>query len=199
MTADVSGSTRAEVAAAEVAYDRRTIALHWLTAVLVGVLWSIAQIIDFFPKGSPKIAARSVHIVLGMLLGVILLLRIVWRIRSGSRLPPAQSGVMGCLARIVHVLLYVGLVAVVLLGISNAWARGDSIFGLFRIPTLYASVPQLKPTIEYLHADFANVLATLAVLHSLVALVHQFILRDGVLRRMLPRDSSIPGLPRPWE
>jgi cytochrome b561 len=189
MTTDFSVTTVTETGAAEGSYDRRTILLHWVTAALVGLLWSIAEVIDLFPKGAPKIAARSVHIILGLLLAVLLLLRIVWRIRLGRRLSPANSGVMGYFARIVHILLYVGLVSVVLLGISNAWVRGDSLFGLFRIPKLYPGIPQLKPTIENLHANFANALVTLAAAHSLVAVVHHFILRDGVLRRMLPRGK----------
>jgi cytochrome b561 len=186
MNDDVSIATVAETGASEVCYDRRTILLHWITAALVVLLWGIAQVIDLFPKGAPRIAARSVHIVLGVLLGVILVTRILWRARSGRRLPPANPGVMGYFARIVHVGLYVGLASVVLLGISNAWARGDYLFSVWRIPKLYPDIPQLKPTIENLHATFANALIILAGAHSLVAIVYHFILRNGVLRRMLP-------------
>jgi cytochrome b561 len=178
--------TVAQVLAPDVSYDRWTIQLHWVTAALVGVLWAFAQVIDFFPKGAPKIAVRSVHIVLGVLLGFILLARIVWRTRSSRRPPRANDGVAGHAARIVHWALYAGLAAVILLGISNAWARGDSLFSVFRIPKLFASNPQLKPTIENLHRTFANALLILAAAHALAALVHHFILRDGVLRRMLP-------------
>jgi cytochrome b561 len=186
MNDEVSVATVAETGASEVCYDRRTILLHWITAALVALLWGIAQVIDLFPKGAPRIAVRSVHIVLGVLLGVILVTRILWRARSGRRLPPANPGVMGYFARVVHVGLYVGLASVVLLGISNAWARGDYLFSVWRIPKLYPDIPQLKPTIENLHATFANALIILAGAHSLVAIVYHFILRNGVLRRMLP-------------
>jgi cytochrome b561 len=179
--------TVAQVLAPDVSYDRRTIQLHWVTAALVGMLWAIAQIVDFFPKGAPRIAARSVHITLGVVLGVILLTRIAWRSRSSARrLPRANDGVLGHAAMIVHWALYAGLAAAILLGISNAWARGDSIFSLFSIPKLYPGNPQLKPTIENLHKTFANAVVILAAAHALAALVHHFILRDGVLRRMLP-------------
>src|SRR5882757_10336978 len=94
-------ATVAQSSAPEGSYDRRTILLHWVTATLVGLLWGIAQIIDLFPKGSPRIAARSVHIVLGLLLGMVLLIRIVWRSRSGRRLPAANEGIIGHLARVV--------------------------------------------------------------------------------------------------
>jgi cytochrome b561 len=190
MTTGISVETVAEGLAAEVSYDPRTVRLHWATAVLVTVLWGIAQIIDLFPKGAPKISVRSVHITLGVLLGVVLVMRIVWRSRSGRRLPPANDGVAGHIVRIVHWVLYAGLASVVLLGILNAWARGDSIFGLFHIPKLYPANPELKPTVENLHKTFANALLILAAAHALVAIVHHFILRDGVLRRMLPRTHA---------
>jgi cytochrome b561 len=181
-----SAETVAEAPAAEVTYDRRTIQLHWATAVLLTGLWGIAQIIDLFPKGGPKISVRSGHIILGVLLGIVVLMRIAWRTRSGRNLPPASHGVLGYAARIVHLTLYAGLATVIVLGILNAWARGDSIFGLFQIPKLFPTNPQLKPTVEYLHKTFANALMTLAATHALVALVHHFGLRDDVLRRMLP-------------
>jgi cytochrome b561 len=195
MKTDFSVATVAEAEAPEGSYDRRTILLHWITATFVGLLWGVAQVIDLFPKGPPKIAARSVHIVLGLLLGIILLIRIVWRTRSGRKLPPASNGVMGYVAGIVHIMLYVGVVSVVLLGISNAWARGDSLFGLVIIPKLYPDIPQLKPTIESLHATFANALVILAAAHALMAAVHHFILRDGVLKRMLPGRNAKANSP----
>src|SRR2546421_5613837 len=99
----------------EVCYDPRTIRLHWVTAVLMTLLWGIAQIIDLFPKGAPKVAARSVHITLGVVLGVVLLLRIRWRRRSGIRLPPANPGILGYSAKAVHFALYAGLAGAILL------------------------------------------------------------------------------------
>src|SRR6185437_8828913 len=40
-------------------YDRLSILLHWITAVLVVILWTLGQTIDFFPKGAARIDARS--------------------------------------------------------------------------------------------------------------------------------------------
>ena len=184
-----SGETVVKALTTEVCYDRRTIRMHWVTAVLMSVLWGIAQIIDLFPKGAPKIAARSVHITVGLVLGILLVMRIAWRSRSGRKLPPANPGVPGYVARTVHLTLYAGLAAVIVLGLVNAWARGDSIFSLFHIPKLLPAT-QLKPTMERLHKTFANALMILAAAHALAAVVHHFILRDEVLRRMLPKPHD---------
>jgi cytochrome b561 len=59
-------------------YDRITVLFHWLTAGLVLLLWGLGQGIDLFPRGTPRVAVRSVHILLGAMLGVVLLSRIVY-------------------------------------------------------------------------------------------------------------------------
>jgi len=180
----------AEIEHPEVRYDRRTIGLHWITALLVALLWGIAEIIDLFPRGAPKIAVRSVHISLGVLLAVVLVRRLLWRVGSGQRLPPVHGGLLGLATRIVHVALYAALVVVVALGLVNAWARGDSIFSLFTIPKLLPGQSSLKPTIENFHKVGANALVILALVHALAGLFHRYILRDSVLQRMLLRRQS---------
>ncbi|HZV93879.1 MAG TPA: cytochrome b/b6 domain-containing protein, partial [Caldimonas sp.] len=110
-------------------YDRRTIVLHWTTAALVVALWALGQTIDWFPKGTPRIFARSTHISLGVALAFVLVARIVWRLGARAvHLPPAGLGWLDRLATLTHWLLYVLLVATVALGITNAWVRGDTIF-----------------------------------------------------------------------
>ena len=49
-------------------YDITTIIFHWATAILVVEQWLGAQIIDWFPRGAPRVDARSVHITGGVLL-----------------------------------------------------------------------------------------------------------------------------------
>ena len=189
-TADVAKASAA-VAGAPSRYDDRSILLHWITAGLVILLWCIAQVIDFFPRGTPRITVRSLHMLLGVTLGVVILLRMAWRASSGRRLPLAAPGFIGYGAKIVHYGLYLLIVATVALGIANVWVRGDSIFGLLTVPKLAPGDQVLKETVEDLHGWFANAVLILAGLHAAAALVHHFALRDSVLRRMLPgRDSQ---------
>jgi cytochrome b561 len=170
-------------------HDPRTIRLHWWTAALVAALWIIAQLIDDFPRGLPRISARSTHIVLGVVLVLVVARRIGWRALHGRRLEVPGPRWLGAAAGAVHLLLYAGLVAVLLLGITNAWVRGDNLFGLVAIPKLLPGHAQLRPAIESLHKILANALVILAVLHALAALFHHFHLKDDVLRRMLPRQA----------
>jgi cytochrome b561 len=167
-------------------YDTRTIVLHWLTAVLVALQWMGGQTIDWFPRGMLRTDARSVHIVVGLALGVVILVRLLWRTGEGTRLPPANHGVLQALATAMNYLLYALLITTVSLGFLNAYVRGDNIFGLFSIRKLVMGGPDFKGTVEDLHGWSANTLLVVAGLHAVAGLWHHYGLRDGVLVRMIP-------------
>ena len=176
------------MSATRIRYDRTSILLHWVTATLVVLLWLIAHWIDDFPRGTPRITARSVHILLGVTLLAVVLGRMAWRLRWGQRLPPASPGPAGYLAKTVHYALYGLLLAVLLLGIANVWVRGDNIFGLFTVPK-FSPDQELRHTVEGLHETVANIVLIVAGLHALAALAHHYFMRDGVLKRMLPWEK----------
>ena len=167
-------------------YDPRTIALHWATAGLVIALWLLAQVIDWFPAGPARIDCRSVHIVLGIILAIVLVRLIVWRRLAGNHLPSAGPPALARLASIVQVLLYVLLVVEVLLGLANVWVRGDSIFNLFAIPSFAPGDRALRRQINGYHQVVANTILVLAGFHAMAALLHHYYWKDEVLRRMWP-------------
>jgi cytochrome b561 len=168
-------------------HDRTTIALHWTTAVLVAVLWTIGQTIDIFPNGPLRIDYRSIHIVCGVLLGMILVVRLAWRLTRRQSLPPIDHGALLFIARFTHWLLYTLLIVTVGLGVAYLWVRGDSIFNLFRVPAFDpVNRRALSQQVGGWHALAANTILVVAGLHAAVALFHHFILRDATLIRMLP-------------
>ncbi len=185
---DQAAAISMERAAVEPAprYDGVSILLHWLTAGLVVILWTLGQSIDFFPKGAPKIDARSIHITLGAALAIVLLVRVLWRASAGRRLPAADSGWLGVTAKVMHYGLYVLVATTVVLGILNAWQRGDVLFNVYTIPQLVPGDRALRAALGELHGDCADVVLILAGLHGAAALAHHYLLRDRVLRRMLP-------------
>jgi cytochrome b561 len=168
-------------------YDARTILLHWVTAVLVILSWVTAQVIDLFPRGAPRVNAMSVHITLGVVLALVLAYRLTWRTLYGARVPPLGHPALAAVATWVHRLLYVLLVIEVLLGLTNAWARGASLFNLFSIPSFAPGDRALIRRINGVHELVANTILVVAGLHALAALVHHYVWKDEALRRMLPR------------
>lgn len=170
-------------------YDRRTILLHWATALLVVLLWGSAQIIDDFPSGWPRVDARSTHITLGVLLVVVFVWRVLNRIGPGRKLPAADKQPLHAVAKAAHYGLYAMLAAQLTLGFLYVWLRGDNIWNLFRLPALAYGDKAFRDSVGDLHGLLANVILIVAGLHAAAALVHHYLWRDNVLRRMLPQRS----------
>src|SRR5271166_169877 len=168
----------------ELRYDPATIALHWISALLVVVLWTIGQTVDVFPNGPLRIDYRSVHIVLGMALGAVLLVRLGWRLTRRETLPPIDHGVLLAIARVTHWLLYALLIVAVGLGIANVWVRGDVIFNLFQVPPYDPDNRALRHLVGDWHALATNAVLIVAGVHAAAALFHHYILCDATLRRM---------------
>lgn len=178
-----------EPAATPSQYDRRSITLHWLTAMLVAALWIVGQTIDWFPKGNPRIFARSLHISFGAALALLVVYRIWWRLSAGAHVPPPGAGWLDKVAALTHTLLYLSLISVLILGVTNAWVRGDILFNLLTIPAFDPGNKELRETIEDWHGLAANFLLFLAFFHAAAGLLHHFVFKDGVLRRMLSSRS----------
>ena len=170
-------------------YDSTTIALHWAVAVLVACQWISGQTIDWFAKGAPRVDARSVHLVIGALLILAMGLRLWWRLGPGRKLSPANGGVWDLAARGLQGLLYLVVVAVLVGGVTTELLRGDNFFGLLQLPRpgdiAAPARHALSEQIGSLHGLGANTLLVLAGLHAAAALFHHYVLKDGVLRRML--------------
>jgi len=167
-------------------YDLPTIWFHWAVAILVLIQWGIAQVIDLFPAGMPRVEARSVHISLGLCLGVLLAAQILWRAKWGRVLPPADKGLLQSLAKTVHYALYALLIVMVLVGIFLVYVRGDNFFGLFSVPAFDPNNKALRDNVGELHGTIATIILILAGLHASAGLIHHYLWHDGVLRRMLP-------------
>lgn len=167
-------------------YDRTTIALHWLSAGLIALIWLSAQVIDSFPPDAGRGTMRSVHIAMGVGFALVLLVRMVWRGGFGRRLPAADTGLLHLAGQAAHLALYALMIGEVGIGLANSWVRGDEIFGLFRIPAYDPGNRALRRTVGGLHELVANAILIVAGLHAAAALFHHYIRRDGVLRRMLP-------------
>ncbi|HEY6432466.1 MAG TPA: cytochrome b/b6 domain-containing protein, partial [Acetobacteraceae bacterium] len=176
-------------------YDGPTIVFHWLTAALVGTLWVIGQTVNF-PARAWRVDYRSVHIVLGAMLICVLAARLVWRLSGGLAVPPDRHRLLAAGAKAIHWTLYLLLTVTLGLGVTYAWARGDSIFNLFRIPSFAPGNRTLISQIGGWHALAANAVLILAGLHAIAALSHHYVLRDEVLARMAPifrRRSQRPS------
>lgn len=163
-------------------------AFHWLTAILVLVAFI------YGPGGSEEHvyssasdADRRLHETLGLCVFVLSALRLAWRAMDSRPDPAPVPRWMGWAARAVQVLLYVLLFVVPLTAMTGAWLEGHPLtwLGGDIAPWIRPS-HDLGATIATAHGWLGDVILWVAGLHAVAALYHHFVLKDGVLRSMIP-------------
>jgi cytochrome b561 len=163
--------------------------LHWLVAALVFVQLGLGLYAADLPVSLARLQWLSRHKSLGLMILALVLVRLAWRSMNRAPAPPDsiprwQRGA----AVTTHWLLYALLVLAPLAGWMHASAAGLSTnwFGLFQVPDLLPKQPELSEFLKAVHKGCVALLALLLLVHVGGALRHAFVLRDGVMHRMLP-------------
>lgn len=139
----------------------------------------------------------QLHKSIGVTVLLAAVVRLAWRL--GHRPPPLPQTLPPgekMAAHAGHIMLYAALFIIPITG----WALVSS--SVFDIPTvLYGLVPwpdlpvfstltdkaPVEAVLKTVHAYGAYALIALVALHIFAALRHQFLLRDNIMARMLPR------------
>ena len=148
-------------------YSGIQIALHWLIAILILAAWFTGEggeeAMEAVEEGGT--AGFVPHVAIGLTILALVLVRVLVRLGRGA---PAAPGVPGSLSVMAadwgHRLIYLLMIAVPLGGISTFFLGLD---------------------VGDVHALAANVLMVVVLGHALMALYHQYVLKDGLLRRMM--------------
>lgn len=178
-----------DLQAARQRYSMGAILLHWAIALALGFQLALGF---SMPKDERGFALFQLHKSVGITILLLTLARLGWRL---THRPPraVESGFQGFLAKAVHTLLYVFMVGMPLTG----WAVVST--SPIQVPTLFwgaISWPHLplpgslNETAEATHELLAWIGIALIALHVAGALRHQFLIRDGLLRRMGPGGSA---------
>ena len=184
-------------------YTGVAIFLHWAIALMIlaqlaSGLWMV-DAIQAPEWQATAFTVYQVHKSIGLTILMASVLRVLWRLFNA---PPPMPHTMSRLERRVagfaHLALYLLMLAIPLAG----WAMVSA--SPWNIPTLYFNWfvwPHVEPlatlegeakaaaeaTLKLVHRTMAYAMVVLLVGHVGAALRHHFILRDGVLTRMLPR------------
>jgi len=170
-------------------YSTVSLVLHWLIAALV-VTQIVLVTAHEATEGSASRELLNLHKSVGLSILVLTLVRLGWRIANPAiPLPMEMPRWQKLLARTNHVLFYVLLIAMPLVGWAASSAAGRDIvwFGLFNWPLLpIGGGREMAGNLMDIHELAAKFLIALVVLHIIGALKHQFVDRDNVLHRMIP-------------
>lgn len=168
-------------------YDGVAMALHWATAVLVFANFALAQTWDWFAKPTRGLM-EDTHMSFGVLLTAVIVARLIWRLIPGHQISSLEAGWVRLASKGTHYLLYILLVAEAALGFAFRWGAGRPMefFGTGIPPLIGEMAKPLRRELREFHEWIGWAIIVLALLHAGAALYHHYVLKDRVLKRMLP-------------
>ena len=169
-------------------YDLVAVTLHWLVAVLIVAAFVLGVVMVDLPGITPtKLKYFSWHKWLGVTVLAMVALRLLWRLWRGTPRPVEMPAWQRRAATTIHLLLYVLMFAVPLSGYFYSLAAGVPVvyLGVLPLPVLIGPDPVLKTSLKDLHLVLVYTMLVFVLVHVAAALKHQWVNRDGLLRRML--------------
>ena len=175
-------------------YDRIASAQHWLIGIaLIGQIAFGFLLDDIAPRGTPSRAVViNLHKSVGLLLGLAIMLRLLWRLRHHPPAwPPGMAPWQLRAARLGHQALYACMLVMPVSGYvaSNFSRHGVKFFGLALRPW-GPDLPAVYAALNLLHISTAWLFCALIFGHVLMALKHSWVDRDGTLARIWPWPAS---------
>jgi len=163
--------------------------LHWLIAIGIATSMIMGWVMVYLPVSAFKFELYALHKSLGMTLLALVGLRLVWRwVNITPALPAHLPSHEAWLAKTTHRLLYALMFVMPLSGyvINSAANFPLNVFGLVQIPNLVPESEAIGDVASRIHLAVFWGFVVLLIGHIGGALRHHFVLRDAVLRRMLP-------------
>ncbi len=184
-------------------YGTVAMIFHWVIAALLIANIALGLYFADLPHSDPwKFELTQWHKSIGLTVLTLSILRLAWRLAHPA--PPLPTGMYWGLrvaARASHYLFYFLIVAIPLTGwiMVSASPLGlpTRYFHLFDWPNLWFMADLHRDqklawhdTLESVHNTLAWSAIVLIPIHVAAALYHQFIRRDDLLWRMLPRRRA---------
>ncbi|MCX8514613.1 MAG: cytochrome b [Burkholderiales bacterium] len=166
----------------ENSYGSLTKFFHWTIAFLIIFMLFCGYLMT-------GLKWLNYHKLIGLTIFSLAVLRVIWTlINKQPKLPQSMPLYEKILAHTVQFLLYVFMLGMPLSGwaMASAFGQAPHVFGVqFSMPFI-AINPQLGIIFEQIHNTAAIALITVLGLHLVGALRHHFLIKDDVLKKMLP-------------
>lgn len=170
-------------------YPTLSIALHWLTLVLMVAIYITIELHESLPRGHAlRGPMEDWHIYLGVCLLPIALWRAVAILRTNIPAIVPQPPVWQMrVTKLMKFYLYVLMIGAPLLGwiLVNAEGNAVSLWGL-ALPSLVGESESLAGFAAEAHEVLGVSGYFFIAIHAFAALYHHYLVKDNTLKRMLP-------------
>lgn len=180
-------------------YDPLSRAFHWVTAIVVTIAFILG------PGGFGRLMRSGVdpatrsdivwHETLGMLVFVLTVLRLLWVAFRPAAPQIAMAGWMQLASKGAHLALWALMLALPISAMLVLGSEGYplTLLGGLRIDQMpLIANSGLADLADWgdVHEFLGNAIMWLAGLHAVAAIYHHLILKDGVLKSMLPQRAA---------
>jgi cytochrome b561 len=168
-------------------YGRTAVGLHWVIALLIAIGFTVGVTMVELPLSPLKAKVFAYHKWIGVTVLGLALARLIWRATHAGPAELPMPDWQRLASRATHVLLYVLMLAIPLVGWLYTSAAGFPVvyLKLVQLPDLVSKDKELAALLKLAHKLLAWSLLSVVALHLAAALKHHFIDRDTTLKRML--------------
>lgn len=172
-----------------------SVSIHWLTAVFILSAIGVGLWISTLEEGQPGaielwLKLMPLHKSLGLTALIFVIARFIWLTKFKERPErlAEESDLTHKMAELAHKALYFLMFTVPLMGWFASMGNGAKTFfwGWFQIPNFIEKSKMSVTVFYWTHYYLAWALIILLVAHIGAALWHHFVIKDNILRRMLP-------------
>lgn len=170
-------------------YSKRMVIVHWLTLALLVAAWLLGDSVhDARHDGVATLTGYIVHAAVGGTLLLLTVARLYFRSKDGtppaigrSELEKVMKGVHYILYTLLIVLPLSGMMQIITSDVGKALLAGDATLLPKKFDGVFAHV---------VHEQLVNVLIVLVAVHMLVAIKHQFITKNDLMKRVSLRRKG---------
>lgn len=169
-------------------YHAGTVILHWLISMAIFTQIALGFWMTELPKSPPGLRAGwfNVHKSVGITIGLLILLRIIWRlIHRPPSLPEFLKPQEKQLAKLGHFALYISMISVPLSGfLGSSFSKYPIKYFGIELPKFLMANDGLKEIMKEVHEVSVIILLSLIAIHLLAVIKHVLLDKKNILSRM---------------
>ena len=160
-------------------------AFHWLTFLILLFQLPLGLYLDYLEFSEFKLTVENTHIIIGMSIFYITLLRMIWKFWNPKPITSTVNKLQLIASKAVHGLFYITLLLITISGVLKLLLSGEEVNLI--ISTIYIDYFNYKLADQFqtVHVISAYFLTLLFTIHLGAVVYHHLIQKDPILKKML--------------